>query len=70
MGDEIQDDKKAKKVKKNTGSTTGGAKGTTKEPKGNKVQVFEVPSTSSKQSRTNDDGKKMKKVTGQSKKNK
>lgn len=64
----MPDDKKKKK--KNVSNTTGGAKSGIKEPKGSKNQVFEVPSTSSKQSRVNEDGKKIKKVTGQSKKNK
>ena len=70
LGEDMQDDKKTKLKKKTNPTNTGGGKGVAKDSKGSKVQVFEVPSTSSKQSRTNDDGKKLKKVSGQSKKNK
>jgi hypothetical protein len=70
LGEDAQDDKKTKGKKKNNTNTTGGTKSTAKDQKGGKAQVFEVPSTSSKQSRTNEEGKKLKKASGQSKKNK
>ena len=66
MGDEIENDKKGKNKKKGT-NTTGGNKTNVKDKNG-KNQGFDVPSTSSKQTRNNDEGKKIKKASGQTKK--
>ena len=70
MGDEIENDKKGKNKKKGS-NATGGTKANVKDKQAGKNQGFEVPSTSSKQTRGNDnEGKKIKKATGQTKKTK
>jgi hypothetical protein len=70
MPEELQEDKKTKNKKKAAANDKSGTKTNVKEPKVKQVMGFEVPSTSSKQSRVTDEAKKSKKSGGQNKKNK
>lgn len=70
MPEELQEDKKGKNKKKGNANATSGTKVVVKEPKIKQTMGFEVPSTSSKQSRVTEEVKKSKKSGGQTKKNK